>query len=73
MVTQYMRAGYVPQCGCRKLEALSYVAFVNHVEQARWAEDECHIEINIGDSDVEMWIPSQYCWENELLLKEVGA
>lgn len=72
MVTQYMRLGYMAQCGCRKSEALSYVAFVCGVKQAQWAEDECQIQINVGDEEVVMWIDSGYCWENNILLKRIA-
>lgn len=71
MVTQYMRLGYVSQCGCRESEALKWVTFVCGMA-TRWAEDKCHIQVNVGDDSMEMWIDSGYCWENELLLKRIA-
>lgn len=65
---EYMRAGFVPICHCRKVEAVLWVS-MQCMSKAQFAEDGCHIMINIGDEEVVMWAESDYVWEDDTLFR----
>lgn len=78
-LSAYIKAGYVPQCGCRSDTALDW-AYHHLFPQAvglrerdwrvRWNEDGDRVEMNIGDEEIQMWVGSVYYYENETLFKK---
>lgn len=64
MLSQYIKAGYVPQCGCNKAAALEYVEN-QYGLSVRFADDNCTIEVDVIGTGA--WTPSGYYWENEHL------
>lgn len=84
--SDYISAGFVPQCGC-SLEAgygvVGRALALKHEPPLTWNEhtdDNCFIrynratynyELNIGDSDVPMWVPTSYYWDSWNLLVKV--
>lgn len=65
MLSAYMKAGYMPQIGCRLDVALAWVAS-RYDLPARIAEDKTTIEVEIAPN---LWAPSDYYFENDLCLK----
>lgn len=62
-LSDYLQAGYVPICGCRKDIALEWVE-----GDTRYNGE--NIEVNIGDVDDPLWVPSKYYWEDGMLFKK---
>ena len=60
MLSAYMKAGYMPQIGCRLDVALAWVAS-RYDLPARIAEDKITIEVEIAPN---LWAPSNYYFEN---------
>lgn len=65
VLSSYIKAGYTPICGCRLDSALEYVQQQMGM-YARLNAECIEVELVPGSN---MWAPSGYYWENELLLK----
>ena len=61
-----MKAGYMPQIGCRLDVALAWVAS-RYDLPARIAEDKTTIEVEIAPN---LWAPSNYYFENNYCFKK---
>ena len=61
-----MKAGYMPQIGCRLDVALAWVAS-RYDLPARIAEDKTTIEVEIAPN---LWAPSNYYYENNYCFKK---
>lgn len=66
MLSAYMKAGYMPQIGCRLDVALAWVAS-RYDLPARIAEDKTTIEVEIAPN---LWAPSNYYFENNYCFKK---
>lgn len=66
MLSAYMKAGYMPQIGCRLDVALAWVAS-RYDLPARIAEDKITIEVEIAPN---LWAPSNYYFENNYCFKK---
>lgn len=66
MLSAYMKAGYMPQIGCRLDVALAWVAS-RYDLPARIAEDKTTIEVEIAPN---LWAPSNYYFENDYCFKK---
>lgn len=73
----YMDAGFTVQCGCRLDAAQDYVyhilfpdafGLIKEDRRVMYKEEESRFYVNIGDDEVIMWAPSNYYWEDGLLL-----
>lgn len=71
MLSQYIHAGYIPQCGAREDSAVDYV---QHQLGMPCRLTDSSIECNVGDEEVgAMWVASGYYFENDILFKKGEA
>lgn len=67
-LSQYIKAGYVPQCGCRQSEVLGWVRQnLGSEMDIRFADDNCTIEGEIAPG---LWFPTGYYWEESIVFKK---
>lgn len=64
----YIKAGYVPVCGCNLRNALDYVRFQLQGE-TRLAADNATIECKTDLGFGLQWLQSGYYWEEETLFE----
>lgn len=68
MISQYIKAGFMPQMGCNLKSALEYVEW-EKARAARYNSDSSAIEVEVQVTEAEwQWLESGYWWENNHLL-----
>lgn len=80
----YIKAGFMPQFGGQLDTTYGYVGrqlaarygrMWNEMEDddkfIRFNQTTYNFEINIGDTDIEMWAPTEYYWDNGLCLTKI--
>lgn len=72
MSDEYIRAGWLAQCGCSKVSALVWVSRELDCK-CEFAEDEMHINIFVDLGNGYQWYPSGYAWDSDTstLYKEI--